>query len=282
MWSKLDDQFYLNTKNATIDRDEQDLYMAGLVYCNGQLTDGFIPTAVVQMLCIWAKIPYEANAQAIANHLVEHRYWENAEGGFMVHDFLDWNISKAEALELKQARSDAGKRGGLVSAAKSHAKQAKRQASAQASAQAKSKQSSTQSQYPIPAPDPAPEPDTQKSEDAFLGDRLFSLAKSLSEVTGISFEANRPRMFKEAKELSKDITATAEKIKCDYGSGGLWYQVDWRGKKGQPPTLAQVRSTFGSLKLNGNGSHPNESEPKGFAAIRSFAKKEGMNDPTIQ
>jgi hypothetical protein len=141
MWAKFDDQFYLNPKNASMDRDEQDIYMAGIVYCNGQLTDGFIPTSTVKMLCAWAKLPDKANAQAIAQRLVEHNYWEVVDGGFMVHDFLDWNISKAEAMALKEAKSEAGRRGGQANVAK-------RQASAQASAQANPKQNSTP--YPFP------------------------------------------------------------------------------------------------------------------------------------
>jgi hypothetical protein len=142
MWSKFDDQFYLNPKSAMMDRDEQDLYFASVIYCNGQLTDGFIPAGVLVMLCIWAKIPIEANpqasAQAIASRLLEHGFWEEAEGGYMIHDFLDWNISRDEALALKDARSEAGRRGGKASVAK-------RQALAQASAQAKSKQNLTPS-----------------------------------------------------------------------------------------------------------------------------------------
>jgi DnaD/phage-associated family protein len=145
MWSKFDDQFYLNPKSAMMDRDEQDLYFAGIIYCNGQLTDGFIPVGVLVMLCTWAKIPLDANpqaiAQAIASHLVEHNFWHSVEGGYQVHDFLEWNASKEEVTALKNARSEAGRRGGQ----KSSAQKTQSEALAQASAQAKSKQNSTQS-----------------------------------------------------------------------------------------------------------------------------------------
>ena len=148
MWAKIDDQFYLGKKAARIDRDEQDLYLASLVYCNGQLTDGFVPAANLMLLYVWAKLPMEANAQAnaqaIASRLVEHDLWELVDGGFQVHDFLDWNPSREDVLALKAARSEAGKRGGQHSVAK-------RQASAQASAQAKPKQN------PTPSPSPSQE-----------------------------------------------------------------------------------------------------------------------------
>jgi len=146
MWSKFDDQFYLNPKNATIDRDEQDLYIAGIIYCNGQLTDGFIPSSVLMMLYTWAKLPFEANAQAnaqaIASRLVEHRLWEVVQSGYMVHDFLDWNMSKEKVLQLKNDRSNAGRRGGQ----RSGEVRSKNEANAQAIAKAKPKQKRTQSQ----------------------------------------------------------------------------------------------------------------------------------------
>ena len=117
MWSKFDDQFFLNPKNAAIDRDEQDLNIAGIIYCNGQLTDGFIPIGALPMLCAWAKIDVNlAGAKAIANHLVEHSYWEIAENGYQIHDFLDWNYSREQVEEHRKERSEAGRRGGLAKA----------------------------------------------------------------------------------------------------------------------------------------------------------------------
>lgn len=126
MWSKLDDQFYLNPKNTLIDRDEQDLHIAAIVYASGQLTDGFIPVGVLPMLCIWAKISVANDVAiakqvpevcySIATRLVEHCYWENAEGGYQIHDFLEYNPSREEVLELRNARKEAGRRGGLAKA----------------------------------------------------------------------------------------------------------------------------------------------------------------------
>jgi hypothetical protein len=162
-WAKIDDQFYLGLKNAAIDRDEQDIYLASLVYCNGQLTDGFIPYATLMQLCVWAKIPIEANAQAnaqaIASRLVEHDFWEYADGGYRVHDFLDWNPSRAEVLALREARSQAGKQGGQRSAAK-------RQASAQADAKQVLKQTASKTEAksnPVPVPVPVNSFPSEKS-----------------------------------------------------------------------------------------------------------------------
>lgn len=116
-WSKFDDQFYLNPKNAAIDRDEQDLNIAGIIYCNGQLTDGFIPSGALPMLCAWAKIDVGvADAIAIAKRLVEHSYWLIVDGGYKIHDFLDWNVSREEVEARRKERSESGRRGGLAKA----------------------------------------------------------------------------------------------------------------------------------------------------------------------
>lgn len=111
MYARIDDQFYLTLKNAQLDRDEQDLYLAGIVYCCGQLSDGFIPASRLPLLVAWAKLPPEANSEAIASGLVEHGFWECARGGYQVHDFLNWNKSRAEVLRLREDRAEAGRRG---------------------------------------------------------------------------------------------------------------------------------------------------------------------------
>ena len=157
MWSKLDDQFYLNPKNALLDRDEQDLHLAALVYASGQLTDGFIPVGVLPMLCIWAKIPVTNDVAiakqvpevcySIATRLVEHCYWENAEGGYQIHDFLEYNPSREEVLELRNARKAAGRRGGLAKAL-AFAKQKPSKSSSKAVAK------SYQNSAPLPLPSP--------------------------------------------------------------------------------------------------------------------------------
>jgi len=90
---------------------------------------------------------------------------------------------------------------------------------------------------------------------------LFQIASALASVTGMDLEKNKGHIFKEAKTYKlEDIP----KIAGDYSQGGLWYSCDWRGQKGQPPSLAQIRETWGNLKFpNGNGhnngAHPGES-----------------------
>jgi hypothetical protein len=75
---------------------------------------------------------------------------------------------------------------------------------------------------------------------------LYPIAKALCDVVGMDFEKNKPRLFKEAKDYYKP--GDEVQIVNDYGAGGAWYLHDWRGKRGDAPTLAQIRETWGALK----------------------------------
>lgn len=73
---------------------------------------------------------------------------------------------------------------------------------------------------------------------------LYKIANALAEVSGMSLAANRERLFREAKMLTRDKRVTPEIILSDYLPGGAWYKYDWRGKRGQKPILTQVRETL--------------------------------------
>ena len=79
----------------------------------------------------------------------------------------------------------------------------------------------------------------------------YPIAKALSDVTGINFEKNKSRLFGEAKHFKPE---DVPKILSDYGPGCGWYVNDWRGKKGQAPSLTQVRETWGMVSGNGSGA----------------------------
>lgn len=77
---------------------------------------------------------------------------------------------------------------------------------------------------------------------------LFSLAQSIATVCGMDFNANRGRLFREAKELSTAQPApTPELVKQHYNGNpaAFWKRDDWRGQKGQLPTPGAIRETWG-------------------------------------
>lgn len=108
-WVKLDDQFMRNPKVVAAGRDARDLYLAGLCYSAGNLTDGFIPENALRMLAAEADI---SNAKRAVTALVREGLWVQADDGFHVHDYLTYNPTRESVLATREARAEAGRRGG--------------------------------------------------------------------------------------------------------------------------------------------------------------------------
>lgn len=129
-WVRIDDSFTDNAKIAEVGPLGIALWVAGLAYCNRNLTDGFIPWAVAERLLTWQfmgpkdeagegprKI-YDvdiscgmhgdrATSDFVAHLLVSAGLWDHHEGGYSVHDYLDFQPSKQQVLrdrELSGAR----------------------------------------------------------------------------------------------------------------------------------------------------------------------------------
>jgi hypothetical protein len=88
------------------------LYLDGLSYARGQLTDGFIPDEFVAS-SVLVRCPLD-----VAKVLVDRRVrlWHRAHGGYRIHDFLQWNKTASEIKEkqeherVKKARQRAKKK----------------------------------------------------------------------------------------------------------------------------------------------------------------------------
>jgi hypothetical protein len=108
-WVKLDDQFFRHPKVLAAGRDARDLYMVGLCYCAQGLTDGFIPSQAVRVLAAEAEID---TGPASAARLVDVGLWEPIDGGYAIHDYHEYQPSKERVLATREARAEAGSRGG--------------------------------------------------------------------------------------------------------------------------------------------------------------------------
>ena len=115
-WARLDDNFPYHPKTLRAiglvkgrERLQRVLgqYVAGLLYCNKYLTDGFIPSDEVTLM----------QGDALAETLVHVGLWEVVDGGFQIHDFHHHNDSADDV----KARRDADRerkrlaRGGVSS-----------------------------------------------------------------------------------------------------------------------------------------------------------------------
>lgn len=145
-WVKLDVDFAWHPKILRAGPLGLAMQVAALCYCNKYLTDGFIPREVVPTLLnlqglgmrIWQGELIgggeEARWELIVADLIEAGIWEEVEGGYRIHDYLDYQPSKAEVLAEREQKRVAGKKGGQASA------QARAQAGAIALTQAEAKQ----------------------------------------------------------------------------------------------------------------------------------------------
>ncbi|MCK9356986.1 MAG: hypothetical protein M0R22_07590 [Dehalococcoidia bacterium] len=144
-WVKLDDQFFMHPKVLAAGRDARDLYLAGLTYTAGQLTDGYLPGEALPLIAAMAGV---ADAQGLAERLLDVYLWEKAPSGYVIHDYLDYNPTGDDVRATREARAEAGRRGGLSKSA----------GKTLANPVAKDEQKSAPSPSPSPSPSPIPVP----------------------------------------------------------------------------------------------------------------------------
>ena len=150
-WTRIDDGFRTNVKIRKAGPDGVLLYLYGLIYCNTSLTDGYIDDVFLPQIYADA---FCRTPKATTQKLVDCGLWIRVEGGYQINDFLEYNFTKEEIEKRRQAKVEAGRRGGRASAgSKIEAdREPKYQAPAQADAQAKFN--------PIPIPISHPLKDT--------------------------------------------------------------------------------------------------------------------------
>lgn len=114
-WVRLDDSFYDHHKFDKAGPLGLALWVTGLAYCNRNLTDGFISRAAARRLIDFEGVAWrcwmgemsgggeDAEPDDVAAHLVACGLWETAEGGYMVHDYLDYQPS-AEQVRGERAK----------------------------------------------------------------------------------------------------------------------------------------------------------------------------------
>ncbi|MCC6315400.1 MAG: hypothetical protein IT337_15455 [Thermomicrobiales bacterium] len=90
-WVKLDDQFHDHPKVIDAGPLAEALYFRGLTYATRFLTDGFVPMGYLRRMG-------DLDALAEAKRLVACGLWDEVEGGYQIHDYLDYQPSKARVL----------------------------------------------------------------------------------------------------------------------------------------------------------------------------------------
>lgn len=188
-WVRIDDHFNEHPKLAAVGPVGWGIWLAGLAYSNRNLTDGFIPHAVAagfggdwEVLLPSEKPDTDTvwtidrgtgmhgegmDTAWVIGVLMEYGLWELAPGGYRIHDYEDYQPTKAEILAQRASKAAAGQAGGRASA------QARAKANGAALAQAESN--------PVPKPVPnVPKPlprasilaDIDRQQAASLADAI--------------------------------------------------------------------------------------------------------------
>jgi hypothetical protein len=97
-WAKLDDRFHVNGKIVAAGNAAVGLFARGISWSAGHETDGFIPEGVARML--------ESPDQGLVDRLLEIGLLERAEGGYQIHDYLEFNPSARELRRQRKAVAD--------------------------------------------------------------------------------------------------------------------------------------------------------------------------------
>jgi hypothetical protein len=104
-WGRLDDRANGDAKLLALSDAAWRMWGCGLIYCQYNLTDGFIPEHAIHTFGVRAKNK-EAVADELCRSLVPGKgpLWHRVADGYQVHDFLEWNDSK-EKVEAERAGS---------------------------------------------------------------------------------------------------------------------------------------------------------------------------------
>ena len=108
-WARIDDNFFSHPKVRKAGKDAVILYMAALCHSNAYMTEGFIADDVLDLIGIQA---FQNEPKSSANKLVECGLFIRVEGGYQIHDFLEYNYSRQQINDIKAKRAQAGRQGG--------------------------------------------------------------------------------------------------------------------------------------------------------------------------
>jgi len=118
-WVRVDDHFDEHPKMARVGPLGWAMWVAGLAYCNRNLTDGFIPWSVAMRLVSWEFLsPHpsdgttlvwtigigtgahgeDVTCEYVIGLLVDACLWTEVDGGYRVHDFKDYQPTRDEVL----------------------------------------------------------------------------------------------------------------------------------------------------------------------------------------
>lgn len=109
-WGRLDDGLHSHVKPMRAGLEAMGLWALCQSWCSDKETDGRIPREVVAKLA-----GGEDRADRLGAQLVAAGLWEVVDGGWLFHDWADYNPLHRDLVRERKAKASAGKVGGLRS-----------------------------------------------------------------------------------------------------------------------------------------------------------------------
>lgn len=99
-WIRLEDHVDEHPKIAAASDGAFRLWVNALAYANRSLSDGFIPAPMIRRLSTAHK------PEKDAAELVKLGLWETVDGGWLIHDFHDYQPSREQVLEERRKTAE--------------------------------------------------------------------------------------------------------------------------------------------------------------------------------
>ena len=104
-WTKLDDGFWSNPKVEDVGNEAVGAFARMLSYCGQHLTDGKVKDSAARYI----------TTPRVLKKLEQYELIERNGSGWLIPDYLEFNLSREEVESKRKVRSEAGKRGGIAS-----------------------------------------------------------------------------------------------------------------------------------------------------------------------
>jgi len=111
-WIRFEDNFPEHPKVLEVTDAAFRLHVRAVGYCSRLLTDGRLTLSALSSL------KHGRWGLRLAAELVQAGLWEQGDDGYQIHDYLHYQPSKADVVAVREARSEAGRKGGLSGRAK--------------------------------------------------------------------------------------------------------------------------------------------------------------------
>lgn len=177
-WVKIDDRFPEHPKIVKGGPAALVLQVRAICYCARNLTNGFLPDGAVRPLL------HDLRGRGgLPAMMIDCGLWERVDGGYSVHDYLDFNPSRDEVVAARDQRSRAGIEGGRRSWRTRSERQSRTEAGRFGPADNLSEAK------PNPVPDPLPQ--LQEQEQQIRRKRRASCVDCKSAVDHLNLKSGR-------------------------------------------------------------------------------------------